>query len=89
MWFAGKQIYEGTAFPLLDRLGTNRGNAASPYSVARYYPFGDEISSTSNDRTKFGTYMRDAPTGLDYANQRYYARHLRPLQYPGPANRET
>ena len=50
-----------------DRLGTNRANGA------RFYPFGDEISSTSNDREKFATYTRDSYTGFDYADQRYYA----------------
>jgi len=30
-------------------------------------------TSTSNDRTKFGTYNRDGFTGLDYADQRFYA----------------
>src|SRR5208283_5854851 len=37
------------------------------------YPFGDEITSTSNDREKFATYTRDSYTGLDYAKQRYFA----------------
>jgi hypothetical protein len=36
-------------------------------------PFGDEITSTSNDREKFATYTRDSYTGLDYADQRYFA----------------
>ena len=35
--------------------------------------YGDEITSTSNDREKFATYTRDSYTGLDYADQRYYA----------------
>ncbi len=37
------------------------------------HPYGNEITSTGNDREKFGTYTRDAYTGLDYADQRYYA----------------
>ncbi len=52
---------------LPDRLGTNR------MSGARFYPYGDEITSTSNDREKFATYTRDGYTGLDYADQRFYA----------------
>jgi RHS repeat-associated protein len=60
-------IGENGAPVYADRLGTNRG------SGARFYPFGDEITSTSNDRTKFGTYSRDSFTGLDYADQRFYA----------------
>jgi RHS repeat-associated protein len=42
-------------------------------SGARFKPFGDEVTSTSNDREKFATYTRDSYTGLDYADQRYYA----------------
>jgi YD repeat-containing protein len=84
IWFAGKLVLQAKVNPLgagqpaaasllvggvpyQDRLGTNRA------SGARFYPFGDEITSTSNDRTKFGTYNRDSYTGLDYADQRYYA----------------
>jgi len=52
---------------LLDRLGANRAIGA------RFYPFGDEITSTANDREKFATYTRDSYTGLDYADQRYFA----------------
>ncbi len=75
LWFAGKLIYEGVpsaGFSSVnavyqDRPGTNRA------SGARFRPFGEEITSTTNDRTKFGTYTRDSYTGLDYADQRYYA----------------
>ena len=51
----------------LDRSGTNGA------SGARFYPYGEEITSTGNDREKFATYTRDSYTGLDYAGQRYYA----------------
>ncbi len=72
--FAGKLIWQGvpngtvsiTGTVLSDRLGSNRNGA-------RFYPYGDEISSTANDRMKFGTYTRDSYTGLDYADQRFYA----------------
>jgi RHS repeat-associated protein len=41
---------------------------------ADYFPFGSEKpAATSNGRQKFGTYVRDAETGLDYADQRYFA----------------
>jgi len=58
----------GTAV-FADRLGTNR------VFGARFYPYGDEITSpqTSSDRVKFATYTRDSFTGLDYADQRFYA----------------
>jgi RHS repeat-associated protein len=67
IYFAGKMIWSDNVPAYQDRLGTNRANGA------RFYPFGDEITSTSNDREKFATYTRDSYTGLDYANQRYYA----------------
>jgi RHS repeat-associated protein len=44
-------------------------------SVGKYYPFGEERNSPplANDQVKFATYTRDSATGLDYADQRYYA----------------
>jgi RHS repeat-associated protein len=65
--FAGRTILDSN-FPVFqDRLGTNRANGA------RFYPYGEEITNTSNDREKFATYTRDSHTGLDYADQRFYA----------------
>ena len=61
-----------------DRLQTNRANGA------RFYPYGDEITSTSNDREKFATYTRDSYTGLDYADQRYYASTYGRFNTPDP-----
>ena len=60
VWFGGKLLWEGS--PNLtsngavyqDRLGTNRT------SGARFRPYGDEITATSNDRVKFATYTRDS-----------------------------
>jgi RHS repeat-associated protein len=66
VWFGGKLVYENGPVNL-DRLGTNHAQSA------QFLPYGDEITSTSNDRTKFATYTRDSYTGLDYADQRYYA----------------
>jgi RHS repeat-associated protein len=67
MWFGGRLISEGGKPVYSGRLGTNRA------SGGRFYPYGEEISSTADDRTKFGTYNRDGFTGLDYADQRFYA----------------
>jgi YD repeat-containing protein len=67
IWFAGKLIVDLGEMVYQDRLGTNRAKGA------RFYPYGDEVTSTTNNRVKFGTYTRDAYTGLDYADQRYYA----------------
>jgi RHS repeat-associated protein len=85
IWFAGKLIwdYNQGAAPApgpvyQDRLQTNRVNGA------RFYPYGDEITSTSNDREKFATYTRDSYTGLDYADQRYYASTYGRFNTPDP-----
>ncbi len=74
IYFAGRLMWEGSPWlgtgggaVFQDRLGTNRA------SGARFRPYGDEITSTANDREKFGTYNRDGFSGLDYADQRYYA----------------
>jgi len=66
VWFNG-QIVSGDTTYFQDRVGTDRSGGA------RYRPYGEEITSTSNNRVKFGTYVRDSSTGLDYADQRYYA----------------
>jgi RHS repeat-associated protein len=76
--FAGRTIWDGGKPLVQDRIGTNRATGA------RYYPFGDEITSTANDATKFGTYHRDGFTGLDYADQRYYASTYGRFNTPDP-----
>ena len=45
---------------------------ASGYERMSYYPYGEEKTSTADDREKFVTYTRDSVT-QDYADQRYYA----------------
>jgi RHS repeat-associated protein len=57
----------------------------------KYYPYGEqEGAGSANDRDKYGTYYRDATTGLDYAQNRYYAstmgRFLTPDLWPAGAN---
>jgi RHS repeat-associated protein len=78
VWFAGKLISENGSTVFQDRVGTNRA------SGARFYPYGDEITSTSNNREKFGTYTRDGYTGLDYAGQRFYASSYGRFNTPDP-----
>jgi RHS repeat-associated protein len=65
--FEGTLILDFNNAAYSDRTGSNRA------SGARFYPYGDEITSTGDDREKFGTYLRDHFTGFDYADQRYYA----------------
>src|SRR5262249_2802375 len=45
-------------------------------SIGSYYPYGEEQQVTAQDRDKFATYYRDGTTGLDYAQNRYYANTL-------------
>jgi RHS repeat-associated protein len=47
-------------------------------SRGKYFPYGQERTGVSpanppNDQEKFASYTRDSATGLDYADQRYYA----------------
>jgi RHS repeat-associated protein len=57
----------GTGVAAPDRLG----------SIGRYLPYGEERTGQSgnpaNGNEKFATYTRDGVTGLDYADQRWYA----------------
>jgi RHS repeat-associated protein len=59
-----------------DRVGSTRYTApivTPPFTYSHYYPFGEEVTSTQNDRYKFAETFRDADSGLDYALNRYYA----------------
>ena len=81
VWFAGKLISENGNAVFQDRAGTNRA------SGARFHPYGYEISATSNDRVKFATYTRDSYTGLDYADQRFYASSYGRFHTPDPSRK--
>ena len=78
VWFGGKLISENSNAVFQDRVGTNRA------SGARFHPYGDEITSTANDREKFATYTRDSYTGVDYADQRYYTSSYGRFNTPDP-----
>ncbi|MBZ5610117.1 MAG: RHS repeat-associated core domain-containing protein [Acidobacteriia bacterium] len=85
-YFGGKLVSQSQSGVMLsavqDRLG----------SVGRYYPYGEERNAPPlpNDQVKFATYTRDSGTGLDYADQRYYAstfgRFMTPDPYWGSAS---
>ena len=65
-YFAGQIIGHWT-----DRTGSKRADVGS---TSHYYPYGEEITNgTANDTYKFAQLYRDADSGLDYANSRYYA----------------
>src|SRR5207245_3072528 len=59
-----------------DRLGSLK--------PGRYFPYGEEVQVTAQDRDKFATYYRDGTTGLDYAQNRYYANTLGRFLSPDP-----
>ena len=64
VYFGGKLVANNTGPVKADRLG----------SIGKFYPYGQERpSATTNDKEKFTGYFRDAATGLDYADQRYYS----------------
>jgi RHS repeat-associated protein len=89
VYFAGQQLGQ-----YKDRVGSVRNTNGGTSS--HYYPFGEEITSTANDRYKFAETYRDSDTGLDYALNRYYAsgigRFLSPDPYKasgGPADPQS
>src|ERR1700694_2709874 len=69
----------------MDRLGS--------IASSTFYPYGEEYTTTAQDKEKFATYYRDGTTGLDYARNRYYSsiqgRFMTPDPYrnsAGPAD---
>ncbi len=61
-----------------DRL-QSKGNGSN------YYPYGESKTSTSgDDREGFATYTRDEKSGLDYADQRWYASGVGRFGSPDP-----
>ena len=76
-------------------MGTNRSSGTSYTSYntflgtagapSRYLPYGEELTSTPSDHIKFGTYNRDSYTGLDYADQRFYASTYGRFMTPDPS----
>jgi RHS repeat-associated protein len=80
-YFGGRLIAESVGIStnwtrvVTDRLGSVRVRGAGAAEVRyKYWPYGEERPGEQGpgDQTKFGTYWREAGTGLDYANQRYY-----------------
>jgi RHS repeat-associated protein len=63
-YFGGKLIKNSSGYIGQDSLG----------SIGKFYPYGlEKPSATTNGTEKFTGYMRDAETGLDYANNRYHS----------------
>jgi RHS repeat-associated protein len=80
-YFGGKLVKSKSVVVATDRLGSVRANSNG--EQFRYYPYGEERTSTADNRDKFGTYMRDNP-GQDYADQRYYAVGMGRFNVPDP-----
>jgi RHS repeat-associated protein len=81
LWFGGRLVatmnYSQQPSPVFqDRLGTNR-------ATGTYHPYGDGIAGY--DTLQFATYTRDSYTGLDYADQRFYASTYGRFNTPDPA----
>jgi RHS repeat-associated protein len=69
LYFGGILMQVNGVWVSTDRLGSVRANSNGEQFA--YYPYGQERTSTPDQREKFGTYFRDG-VGKDYADQRYY-----------------
>jgi RHS repeat-associated protein len=78
LYFGSRTIVSRGVTVTLDRVGSNRAGGS------RYFPYGEEQQVTAQDRDKFATYYRDSTTGLDYAQNRYYASTLARFMSPDP-----
>jgi RHS repeat-associated protein len=83
VYFGGK--YVGNANTSLIAGGTAVGQDRLG-SAGKYFSYGEERSNLPNDQVKFATYTRDSATGLDYADQRYYAGGAGRFLSPDPYN---
>jgi RHS repeat-associated protein len=86
MYFAGKLLQSNNQPVVLDRLGSIHAWIDSPSHIqrAKYYPFGEERTVTKHDRRKYGSYIRDDFSELDYAEQWYYSSALERFISPDP-----
>jgi RHS repeat-associated protein len=71
-----EEVYYNATNPVLeDRVGSNAGG---------FYPYGDQSYPTIYDGAIFATYNRDAYSGIDYADQRFYASSYGRFLTPDP-----
>ena len=82
VYFGRKLIRSKNVTVVTDRLGSVRGTSND--EVMRYTPYGTERTSTADGREKWGTYIRDAGTGNDYADQRYKGVGMAEFLSPDP-----
>lgn len=72
VYFGGKLIRADGKAVVQDRLVSVVWREGS--GSKDYFPYGDEIgTATAGNQDKFGTHHRDATSGLDYADQRYFS----------------
>jgi RHS repeat-associated protein len=72
-----------------DRLGSAKYNQSNN-AAQSFYPYGEDRGTVEpNDELKFATYTRDAASGLDYADQRYYASNFGRFMSPDRSTRGT
>jgi RHS repeat-associated protein len=70
------QFFGRKRIGVLDRLGSSKYNQSNNQAQS-FYPYGEDRGTVEpNDELKFATYTRDAASGLDYADQRYYANNF-------------
>jgi RHS repeat-associated protein len=53
-------------------------------SSGKYYPYGEPRGTVPQDAVGFATYTNDSATGLQYADQRYYANNWGRFMSPDP-----
>jgi len=78
---AGRMISGSGGVLAQDRLGSV---VRSGTETLRYFPWGEERVTTTQNRDKFATYFGDS-TGLDYALNRYYSSSHGRFLTPDPA----
>ena len=65
--------------------GSADGVRAGPAGiVGKYYPYGEARGTVPQDAVGFATYTNDSATGLEYADQRYYASNFGRFMSPDP-----
>ena len=85
IYFAKKLIRTQNEAVVVDRIGhVKAGNSRNTNKKVKYAPFGEEETITGENQIKYGTYMRDGMTGLDYARHRYYSSVLGRFISPDP-----
>jgi RHS repeat-associated protein len=82
------EYFKGQIGEYIDRTGSVRYSTATA-GWRHYYPFGEEVTGTAGDTYKFAELYRDADTGLDYAQHRYYSGSTGRFQSSDPLSAKT